>query len=441
MAWNIKESLIIPALVFLTLAVGGCIKSNSDTFVTPEITYSTGSLAETFGTGGIVRTAFRNQNGVVDNQINYAAAVAIQADHKIVILGNTAAGPDAPRTFAIARYLANGSLDTSFDADGMVTTAFEESSLSRDLAILENGKILAAGTSSNGSQYYSSWDQVLVLARYNIDGSLDTSFGTNGSGKVMQTIEGMTSANAVAIFYRKIIIVGTTDNKFALARFNADGSLDTAFGINGLVTTSFGNDSSNSAWKVAIQADGKIVVAGVSNGQIALARYKADGTLDPTFGSNGLATTAITDSTFDGAPNGVFVQTDGKIVVGGTAFNDVSLVHFFFLARYDPNGNLDTSFDSDGVLATSYAFGTLAVQADGKIVVAGADGGFTVIRYNPNGSPDTTFGSGGMVTTPVGDSPAVNGLSIDNNGHIFVAGRSSLNLGYINEFFTLVCYD
>jgi uncharacterized delta-60 repeat protein len=223
-------------------------------------------LDTTLGTNGKVTTAIGGQD--------FATAVAIQSDGKIVVAGYSLNG--ANDDFALARYNTDGSLDTTFDTDGKVTTAIGASvDRASAVAIQSDGKILVAGFSSDG------FSTDFALARYNADGSLDTTFSSDG--KVTTAIGASYDyASAMAIQSNgKIVVAGSalinyTDD-FALARYNADGSLDTTFQIAGKATTAIRSD--DSAHAVAIQSDGKIVVVGEtwggspSNSDFALVRY------------------------------------------------------------------------------------------------------------------------------------------------------------------------
>ena len=229
---------------------------------------------------------------------------------------------DIGSVFTLARYNGNGSLDTSFDGDGRVSEDFGSyQAAAADVAVDANGRIVAAGYSG---RYDSGWDFDFALARFNSDGSLDTSF--DGDGKVT-TDFGSTvdSGNAVALDADgKIVVVGTserlsTGRDFALARYNDDGSLDTSFDGDGKTTTDVGA-SSDSAYGVAIDRDGKIVVAGYSNQgssytsdyDFALVRYDSDGTLDASFDGDGKVTTDFAHTTDLGY--GVVLDADGRIV-------------------------------------------------------------------------------------------------------------------------------
>jgi uncharacterized delta-60 repeat protein len=180
------------------------------------------------------------------------------------------------------------------------------------------------------------------------------------------------------------------------------GDLDPSFGTGGTVTTAFGT-SGTSAYAIALQGDGKIVAAGGTGLQdaFALARYNPDGSLDKTFGTGGLVMTGINELA---GVNAVAVQEDGKIVVAGSSGG---VQGFFTLARYNPDGRLDKTFGAGGpVFGTSGSANALALQGDGKIVAAGSTENttFALVRYNPDGILDGTFGTGGTVTTAFGTS-------------------------------------
>jgi uncharacterized delta-60 repeat protein len=225
----------------------------------------------------------------------------------------------------------------------------------------------------------------------------------------------------------------------------ADGDLDPSFGNGGSVTTDF-QHSTDIAYAVARQSDGKLVVAGTtymnndySGEDFALIRYNSDGTIDGTFGVNGRVTTDFPG--LAAVISSVVVQPDGKILVAGGAFPAFTFLGDFELARYNPNGSLDTAFGSGGIVTTSfpgqgsYAF-SLALQSDGKIIAAGTDfvnfssedssnTDFGLERYNSDGSPDTTFGNGGQVTTDFdGFNDDVFSVLIQPDGKIVAVGSA-----------------
>ena len=382
-----------------------------------------GDLDTTFDGDGKVTTA-------VGSFDDYAVSAAIQSDGKIVVAGysfNVRSDLD----FALTRYNSNGSLDTTFDGDGKVTTDFGGSSVAYSIAIQSDGKIVVAGSAYNGS------NNDFALVRYNADGSLDTSFGTGG--KVTTPI-GMSSDRGYSVTIQpdgKIVVAGQSWNgsnyDFALTRYNSDGSLDTTFDGDGKVTTAVGN-SDDEARGLAIQSDGKIVVAGYayngSNYDFALTRYNSNGSLDTTFDGDGKVTTAV--GSFDDYVSSLAIQSDGKIVVAGYSGN---VRWDFALTRYNSNGSLDTTFDGDGKVTTAVGSfddvaSSVSIQSDGKIVVAGSSSDdsnvdFALTRYNSNGSLDTTFDGDGKVTTDFGAQDSAYSVAIQSDGKIVVAGGSS----------------
>lgn len=385
-----------------------------------------GGLDPTFSLDGIDTLAI----GIFGS--DYGQSVAIQSDSKIVVAGYSSRGSDFD--FAVVRYNTDGTLDNTFSTDGKTTTDILEDDKAYSIAIQGDGKIVLAGESGNGP------DDNFAVVRYNSDGSLDNTFGTGG---IVTTNFGSFSdgANSVAIQGDgKIVLAGWMLNgsywEFALARYNSNGTLDNTFGSGGKVTTSIGtgNDEGHS---VAIQSDGKIIVAGFAQdttGSIqdfAIVRYNSDGSLDNTFGTGGIVTTDFGGNGDDGRT--VVIQGDGKIVVGGYCFN-ASID--FAMVRYNSNGTLDNSFDTDGKITTDIGGGgwsdygySAVIQGDGKIIMAGFTsinvGDFALVRYNSDGSMDSTFDTDGIITTDFGIS-ADNGygVALQADGKIVVSGQS-----------------
>jgi uncharacterized delta-60 repeat protein len=371
-----------------------------------------GDLDPSFGGTGKVTTDF----GGTD----VASAVAVQADGKIVAAGQTNAGSNS--TFALARYHADGSLDAGFGAGGVVTTDLGATDQAFAVVVQPDGKILAAGR--RGSD--------VGLARYNPDGSADSTFGTGG--RATANFGGTELALAAAIQPDGKIVVAGRSNAggnfdFLVARFNPDGSLDPSFGAGGRVTTDFSGGSVDRAFALALGPDGKIVVAGDSDANFAVARYNPDGSLDAAFGAGGKVIT-----TFGGADqaSSLGIQADGKIVVAGHTDNGTSTD--FAVARYNPDGSLDAAFGSGGRVTTNFTGSSddvasaAAIQFDGKIVVAGnAEENFAVARYNPDGSLDVTFGTEGKVTSDLGGEDVAHAMALQADGQIVVVGESSDN--------------
>ena len=385
-----------------------------------QVQAQAGSLDLSFDTDGKVTTALGNSQ-------EYGFYTTIQPDGKILVAGysNNASNKD----FAVVRYNTNGSLDTSFDTDGKVTTPVGGSDdIACSIALQPDGKIVVGGYTFNGSNYN------FAVVRYNTDGSLDTSFDTDGK---VTTVIGTGNDVGYSVALQadgKIILAGYTTGAnidFAVVRYNANGSLDTSFDTDGKVITPVGttNDYGRSA---AIQADGKIVVGGyISNGasyNFAVVRYNTDGSLDTAFDTDGKVTTAIGTTSL---ANYLVIQTDGKILLAGYS---AGTTNDFAVARYNTNGSLDTSFDTDGKATTDIGgyddvVNSLVLQSDGKIVVAGESGNgtsddFALVRYNTNGSLDATFDTDGKVTTPVGatTNDGAYSVALQSDGKIVAAG-------------------
>src|ERR1051325_1610772 len=411
---------------------------------TPQPTPSPGppgTLDPTFGTGGKSFVDFIPASG--------ARALARAPGNKLYIAGY--AGSTTGQTdFALAKLNTDGSLDTTFGSGGRVTTDINLGDAANAIAVQADGKIVAAGSTNETSGSTVDRQKInFALVRYNADGSLDTSF--DGDGKVVTDLYGATDiAYGVAIQPdQKIVVAGYTSTEFApdiaffgLVRYNADGSLDNTFGTNGKVRTSFNN--SGTAYAVTIQADGKIVVVGEGACDFAVARYNTDGSLDATLGTGGKVQTHLGKSFCDFA-YAVAIQTDGKIVAAGTLTSK-----FFALVRYNTDGSLDTTFDGDGRVVTEFenreAVATgIVIQPDGKIIAAGSAGpGFeppgqpastvALARYNADGSLDTTFDGDGRVLTSMGDlthGSGARGVILQSDGTIVVAGA-----GYNGTKFT-----
>jgi uncharacterized delta-60 repeat protein len=383
------------------------------------------SVAPGFDTDGIVTTP-------IGNDSDQANAVVLQPDGKIVTAGSTNDGGNYE--IAVVRYNADGSLDLSFDTDGKVVTSVgRDDDLGYAVALQPDGKIIVAGASKSSKK--GNYD--IALTRYNTDGALDTTF--DGDGKLTADIaRGDDYGRAVAIQSDgKIVVAGHyndgTYDKIVVLRFNSDGSFDNSFDGDGKVTTAIGPNN-DYGFAMVLQPDSKIVVAGYSKVgntyDFAVVRYNSNGSLDTAFDGDGMVTTAVNFSNDYGYA--VALQPDGKIIVAGSAVGG-GLYNDFAAARYNPNGSLDTTFDGDGKVITSLAYNydsgrAIAIQPDGKIVVAGDAGSslFALVRYNANGDLDASFDGDGMVTTPVGSSlGGGKAVVIQPDGKIVVAGSGS----------------
>jgi uncharacterized delta-60 repeat protein len=405
----------------------------------PAARATPGTLDPSFGTGGTVTTAIGPGNDV-------GLAAVIQPDGKILAAGYSSNGTS--EDFALARYNADGSLDTSFGSGGKVTTSFGSGDDDAStIALQSDGKIVLGGYTTVGAR------AEFALARYNSNGSLDPTFGSGG--EVTTPVGSDDYVASVALQPDgKIVAAGSSSNgsnyDFALARYNPDGSLDTTFNGGGTATTAFGAGG-DTAYGVAIQPDGKIVAGGDgwtgSKFDFALARFDTNGSLDSSFGSGGKVTTPI-GSGADVPLAGVALQPDGKIVAAG--YTTKVGGEDFALARYNADGSLDSGFGTGGKVTTAIgqhnAVLDLALQPDGRIVAGGyswdsptiASEDFAVLRLNADGTLDSSFGSGGKIRTSIGSNEDVgSAVKLQGDGKIVVAGYSSNGA---NDDFALVRY-
>jgi uncharacterized delta-60 repeat protein len=404
-----------------------------------------GTLDGGFGDGGVVTTPIGPGN-------NFAFGVAVQADGKIVAAGEADMGATSS-DFAVARYEPDGDLDPSFDGDsgtgnGIVTTPVAPGS-SDDGGFTEvvidpaDGDILVGGFADMGPT-----GQDFALVRHNAsDGTLDDGF--DGDGIVTTDFAGTSTdiASALALQADGKILAGggsrVSDEDFAVARYNPDGSLDddsddSGFDGDGRQTTPI-SSAPERIDGLALHADGRIVgvgLAGPSQGAFGLVRYRPDGTLDPSFdgdagNGNGVVTTSIGPDQDDA--DAVVIQPNQRIVVGGTSDVDPtgSAQRDVALARYNPaDGTRDAGFAGDGTVITQIDPGgtdrahALALQADGKILAvgeAGSGGGdFALVRYaRDTTAPDTSIVAGPAAGATIADSTPSFGFSATEAGSTF----------------------
>ncbi len=373
-----------------------------------------GSLDNTFGTGGKVITSLGNFG-------DKGNSVAIQSDEKIV-LGGYSQSSFTASDFALLRCNTDGTLDTTFGIGGKVITTIENRSEGNSVVIQADDKILLGGS--------SYW--FINLARYNIDGNLDTTFGDGGI--VITDVDGYYSEKCKSMAIQsdgKILLGGygqhnANDNPYLiLLRYNTDGTLNTTFGTGGIVIGREGR-----GYSINIQNNGKILLGGSSVNNFALVRYNANGTLDSTFGIGGEVINPVDSS---GEANTLGIQSNGKIVLGGYTFNS-GINSGFALVQYNTDGTLDNSFGVGGIVKTyigssSCVGNSLNFQDDGKILLAGNAintsnySDFALVRYDSIGTLDNSFGIGGMVTTPIGSNySSVFSLSIQADNKIVLGG-------------------
>lgn len=417
---------------FLAAAVGALALATLSIVAQPAAAaVSTGYLDHTFSDDGKVLT-----NVAGDDT---GEAVAVQADRKVVVAGTTHGGTD----IALVRYDTGGALDPSFDGDGIVITDLSGDDAAFAVAIQADGKIVVGGFTDDGVS--------AALLRYDTDGTLDTTFG---GGDGVATISAGTGAVFVGIAIQSddsIVAAGMGNftgffgGDALVARFDPSGVPDASFGGgDGITTTKIG--FGGFVGDVGLQSDGAIVVVGASlsitgNENMAVLRFDSTGTLDTTFGGDGIVKTDATAGPDSGSA--VALLSDGSIVAIGTSGYEYGL-----LVGYNDDGTLNTGFGTDGIVQTElggygggFAAGTR--QSDDRIVAVGdgtavnSDGspGILTARYTSTGQLDPTFGRDGTVFTSFGIGPfggpqtSPAGVAIAPGGKIVVAGTNTDDAG------------
>lgn len=340
-----------------------------------------------------------------------------------------------PIISALSASAQPGTLDMSFGADGFAITDVNGGiDVIEALAVQPDGKILGAGN----SYALGPGTSAMTLVRYTHDGILDAGFGNNG---ILQVATGGSYAVAFSVSVLndgRILLAGASDQQMVVARCMADGSPDASFAGDGVLVLNTG--VAGEAYDMRVQADGRVVLAGVINPgsgpQVGLVRLLADGSYDTSFDGDGISTTDIAGSEFERA-YGLALQADGGLVVCGStgaAETDQGVC----VLRYTADGALDASFSGDGIFTQVVGLGleqlaAVAVQPDGKVLAAGGSQNtkanvFTLLRLNADGTPDASFGDQGITYA----SPGVDGIARDllllSDGRI-VAGGPALTSG------------
>jgi uncharacterized delta-60 repeat protein len=381
---------------------------------------SNGSVVTRYNTDGTLDATF-GTGGKAPDPVASASSVAIQSDHKIVIAGSG----------QLARMNPDGTLDTSFGTNGVTGVSSPISSpyglivLSFADTLQADGKFITASILSHGIHPGDPTPTpYLALERFNTDGSPDTGFGTGGI--IVDQSSPFTNVSGIAVQPDRKIVLAEEGN--VLERFNPDGSLDTSFGTGGEVTSTNGG-------QVAIQSNGRLVVADQIGNEFAAQGYTANGSLDQTFASAGQFTMQIGSATIPATqPVTLALQADDKIVLTGPVL--IAGQQEFGLLRLTANGSLDPTFNGSGEQATPLGPNCtpvgVAVLTSGKIQVAGtvtSDSGhdFGLARYNTDGSLDPTFGSGGTTTTDfVGPlNSTIQSVLVVSGGNILAVGTAS----------------
>lgn len=377
--------------------------------------------APAVGAPGTVDTTFGNGGYSTAPLGDWAGAVAsvVQPDGKIVTAGEALV--NGGYLLVSTRMNPNGSMDSSYGSAGWVTVDIGGSAAGNAIALQPDGKIVIGGT---GRSDGGTGPLALAAVRLRTDGGLDQSFGTRGIATV--PIGSVAQATGLAIQSDGRIVLGgaavTDHHRFVVARLNANGSIDTSFGSNGYTTFS----PDGVAWGLVLQPDGRIVLAGeaTSGGQrvYMAARVRSNGAPDSSFGSGGVVMIPVGSNAWGMA---IVRQPDGKLLVTGTAV--VSSSHVVATVRLNGNGTLDSSFGAGGIAKFNGAgVNAMTLQSNGKILLAGV--GASVVRLSANGSMDTTFGDRALAWAQTGTSDAANGITIQpSDGKIVLAGAATVD--------------
>lgn len=398
---------------------GGYTMSNNWSYFTVIRLNPDGNLDSSFASDGNLLGYYPG------NSISYLGAM-VQTDGKIVVNGTSISTPNF-----LARFKQNGAPDLTYGNNGMATTNGYGAVMQTDQKVVETN-----------DYYDSAGNSYVWMSRYNRDGSSDLTYGTNG---VVQDFPGVFVYNNIAIQPdNKAVVAGIVLNNFgeslALIRYNTDGTPDANFGTGGATMPNF--EFYNYPQSIAIGNDGKIIVSEVANnasGQLimVLARFNPDGSVDSSFASDGLLTLSPGVSAIPGV---VALQADGKILLNYVASNDY-IVYYNFVSRYSPGGVTDSLFGTNGTIAVDGSNGIM-VEPDQKILVSGNvydaqnNNDFSISRYNTNGTADSSFGTNGTTITRFANGASqVAGAAISNKELIVVGSAGGLaGIGILAEY-------
>lgn len=369
-----------------------------------------GALDPTFDTDGFATTAPGTWAG--------AAADLVQPDGKIVTAGQ--AKVNGIDVILANRFNADGSLDTSFGSNGVVTVPVGSAAgMDSGAALVRqgDGKLVLVGTGTVGAGMH------FTAVRLTSNGSRDRSFGSSGVATV--PIGKTSIANAVVVQPDgRIVLSGGavfgTEVRFAVTRLTAKGNLDTSYGTNGITTVPV----TGTAWGMVLQSDGRVVLGGQSTGTgrpYVAVRLTASGALDPSFDGDGIRTVAVGDG---GMCVGIALQGDGRLVLTGAVTTASGSA--IGTIRLNGDGSLDPAFGTDGISTfAGNGVNALAIQPDGRIVLAGV--GATAARLLTNGALDTSFGRSGVIFATLGTNDAANGVALQSDGRIVLGGAATID--------------
>jgi uncharacterized delta-60 repeat protein len=411
--------------LFLLIAVFGFIGF-------PVISFAICDLDSTFGNGGLASINVPNVNG--------PGHLATLNNGKFLLTGQLFNGTN--HDFAVVRFNADGSLDNTFGNNGVASASFPFNldDWTTNVGIQSDGKIVTAGLTFDGTNFH------FALVRFDQNGILDATFGTGGfsfaaySGNLNGFINDIAILNDDSIVVAGSVGLNAVDPEFnfGAGKFDANGNLDLTFGTNGLINTELSPGLWDNANSIEIQSDQKIVLAGTSDKgtskDFAVVRYNTDGTLDPSFGNNGVV---ITDTTlsYDDFINEIVIQSDGKIVgTGTTQSGQPNNRHgVITLLRYNTDGSLDYTFGDGGFVLTEFPAvpdntgWDVEIRSNGKIVIAAGlmdqdAGDFALVEYNPDGSSCDT--SSRIIDFPTNRIEWASNIAIQSDGKLLLSGPS-----------------
>ncbi|MEP7319504.1 MAG: Calx-beta domain-containing protein [Panacibacter sp.] len=392
-------------------------------------------MIKSIAQSGTLDSSFGGNGKSVSQLFGTPYCVAEQQDGKIIVAGRAYEG-----VIIVTRYNQNGTFDSSFGTNGKVLTdLFPNFNLiySQALAMIlqPDGKIVITGYGIFDDGLYGNYN--VILARYDVNGVLDPSFGNNGI-LVSDFGDNNEFAASIALQTDGKIVIGGQSGALLIARYNSDGSPDITFGSLGWIKKYNGGFANS----ILIQPDGKIVTGGSSiagDDKFWLYRIKTDGKSDSTFGLNGRV---FTDFGVGGDQlNSIVLQPDGKIIGAGKTGGAIGGTGHIALIRYFSNGNLDSSFGNQGkvttVIGTKFSNAAkVLLQPDMQIIVAGAnydfygtDWDFAVVKYNNDGTLDSHFGEQGIQVTDMGGIDYGYNAALQYDGKILVVGSSG-NYGF-----------
>ncbi|MCA9899305.1 MAG: hypothetical protein H6654_02890 [Ardenticatenaceae bacterium] len=423
-----KNQSALPKIIYLILplVVALGLLSAMHAQIIRAVPNAPGDLDTSFGVNGVV---IEDVGG-----FDVGRGLALRSDNKIWVIADSFNGSFTAVQSYLLLYNSDGTLNTAFGTNGVasitpINPAARDGVL--EIALQPDGKVVVAGSvDTNGNKDFA-------VFRFTAEGLLDSSFGVGGVITTPVSASDYDEAAGLVIQSDgKIVAAGNVGiNDFALVRYEKDGSLDTAFGVGGIVTTDFPigvSSGEDRAYDVIEQFDGKIVAVGYSSGRFGVARYTASGALDSSFGNSGIISTVVGSDPFLAA-NAVAQQADGKLLVSGTGYNDVDGHYAWTLVRYNSDGSLDTDFGTDGIIKTDFGGNStsnyMQLLPNGKIVLVGDgnDGsnglGVSIVQYNQDGSLDTSFGTGGVVHTSSGTRATR--VIVQPDGQLLVLGYAT----------------